>query len=51
MFKSKNLLKIKPGRRYTSALTKFSENNQIIRRYGKIHLKDYITSFIKGEKL
>ena len=23
-------------------------NNKIIRKYGKIHLKDYITSFIKG---
>ena len=30
-----------------SALTKISQNNHIIRRYGKIKLKDYITSFIK----
>ena len=36
------------GERYASALTKISHNNKIIRRYGKINLKDYITSFIKG---
>ena len=49
MFGSKiTLLKSRPGERYASALTKISLNNQIIRRYGKIHLKDYITSFIKG---
>ena len=30
-------------------LTKFSLNNKIIRKYGKIDLKDYITSFIKGQ--
>ena len=52
MFSSKiNLLKSRPGERYASALTKISLNNQIIRRYGKIHLKDYITSFIKSENL
>ena len=49
MFGSKIiLLKSRPGERFASALTKISLNNQIIRRYGKIHLKDYITSFIKG---
>ena len=48
MFKSKIVfLKSRPGERYASALTKFSQNNRIIRRYGKISLKDYITSFIK----
>tara|TARA_B110000008_G_scaffold171947_1_gene171613 strand:- start:137 stop:1021 length:885 start_codon:yes stop_codon:yes gene_type:complete len=41
-------LKPRQGERYASALTKMSLNNHIIRRYGKIHLKDYITSFIKG---
>jgi len=52
MFGSKiTLLKSRPGERYASALTKISLNNQIIRRYGKIHLKDYITSFIKGSNL
>ncbi len=49
MFKSKIIfLKSRPGERYASALTKISKNNQIIRRYGKINLKDYITSFIKS---
>ena len=48
MFKSKiSYLKPRLGERYASALTKISENNRIIRRYGKIQLKDYITSFIK----
>jgi UDP-glucose 4-epimerase len=49
MFKTKIvLLKPRPGERYASALTNISLNNKIIKRYGKIHLKDYITSFIKG---
>ena len=52
MFKRKiKMLKYRKGERYASALTKFSLNNRIIRRYGKIDLKDYITSFIKGEKI
>ena len=42
------LLKSREGERYTSSLTNKSLNNKIIRKYGKIHLKDYITSFIKG---
>jgi len=42
------LLKARPGERYASALTTISLNNNVIQRYGKIHLKDYITSFIKG---
>jgi len=49
MFKRQiKLLKARPGERYASALTNMSLNNKIIQRYGKIHLKDYITSFIKG---
>ena len=48
MFKSKIvMLKPREGERYASALTKFSLNNRIIRKYSKINLKDYITSFIK----
>ena len=31
-------------------IAKISKNNQIIQRFGKINLKDYVTSFIKGEK-
>jgi len=42
------LLKARSGERYASSLTNMSLNNKIIRKYGKIHLKDYITSFIKG---
>jgi UDP-glucose 4-epimerase len=42
------MLKPREGERFASSLTKISLNNKIIRRYGKIHLKDYITSFIKG---
>ena len=49
MFNCKiKLLKTRPGERYASSLTNLSLNNKIIRKYGKIHLKDYITSFIKG---
>ena len=49
MFKKKIIyLKVRPGERYASALTEISLKNRIIRRYGKISLKDYITSFIKG---
>ena len=52
MFNSKIiLLKPRKGERFASILTKFSNNNKIIRRYGKINLKDYISSFIKGEKI
>ena len=48
MFKSKIVyLKKRPGERYASALTKISLNNKVFRRYGKINLKDYISSFIK----
>jgi UDP-glucose 4-epimerase len=52
MFNS-NITYLKPraGERYASALTKISINNQIIRKYGKIDLKDYITSFMKNTKL
>ena len=49
MFRRKvRFLKPRLGERYASALTKISLNNKIIQRNGKIHLKDYITSFIKG---
>ena len=52
LFKTKMVyLKPRSGERYASALTRISQNNQIIQKYGKINLKDYITSFIKSEKL
>ena len=48
MFKSKIIfLKPRSGERYASALTRISQNNKIIHKYGKINLKDYITSFMK----
>ena len=49
MFKSKIIL-VKPrlGERYTSALTKINKKNKIIQKFGKLQLKDYITSFIEG---
>ncbi len=49
MFKTRMIyLNKRPGERYASALTKISLNNKVFRRYGKINLKDYISSFIKG---
>ena len=41
-------LKPRSGERYASALTKISHKNQIIRKMGKLQLKDYISSFIKS---
>ena len=49
MFKSKIvLLKPRLGERYASALTKITNNNKLIQRFGKLQLKDYITSFINS---
>ena len=49
MFKSEiKYLKPREGERYSSALSNMSLNNKIIKRFGKIYLKDYVTSFIKG---
>ena len=49
MFKSKiKFLKPRLGERYASALTKMSSNNKIIQKYGKLQLKDYVSSFIKS---
>jgi len=39
------------GERYASALTDMSLNNKVIKKFGKIRLKDYISSFIKDKKL
>ena len=51
MFKTKiRYIKPRLGERYASALTNMSLNNKINRNYGKIDLKDYISSInlIKG---
>ena len=51
MFKTKiNYLPSRIGERYASALTNMSYNNKVIKKYGKISLKDYVTSFIKDQK-
>ena len=51
MFKTKVVfLKPRLGERYASALTKISHNNKIIQKYGKLQLKDYISSFINSPK-
>ncbi len=50
MFNSKvKYLPHREGERYASKLTNMSLNNKVIKKYGKIDLKDYVTSFIKGE--
>ena len=50
MFKTKiKYLSPRLGERYASALTNMSLNYKIINRFGKISLKDYISSFIKNE--
>ena len=52
MFDTKIIyLKPRLGERYASALTKMSQKNHIIRKFGKIDLKDYISSFIKTRNL
>jgi UDP-glucose 4-epimerase len=49
MFKSKIiLLKPRLGERYASALTKITNNNKITQKFGKLQLKDYISSFINS---
>ena len=50
MFNSEiKFLPFRAGERYASALTNLSFNRKVIKKYGKITLKDYIASFIKGE--
>jgi len=48
MFKARiGYLRPRLGERYASALTNFSFNKKVIKKFGKISLKDYVTSFIK----
>ena len=50
MFNHKiKLVPSRKGERYASALTNMSSDNKVIKRFGKISLKDYISSFIKGK--
>ena len=49
MFKTRFIyIPARLGERYASALTNLSYNNKVIRYYGKINLKDYVSSFIKS---
>ena len=51
MFNSKiKYLPTRPDERYASQLKKMTLNNKVIRKFGKINLKNYISSFIKGKK-
>ena len=51
MFKSKIVfLPKRKGERYASKLTNISYSNKVYKRFGKIHLKEYIKSFIKRSK-
>ena len=48
MFKSKiKFLPKRPGERYASALLSKNLSNKMYKHFGKIHLKDYIKSFIR----
>ena len=49
MFKCKiKYLPHRLGERYASALTNMSLNNKVTKKFGRISLKDYISSFIKS---
>ena len=51
LFNSKiKFLPSRKGERYASSLTNMSLNNRVIKKFGKIHLKHYIASFIKRYK-
>ena len=48
MFKTRiSYLRPRLGERYASALTNFSFNKRVIKKFGRISLKDYVASFIK----
>ena len=48
MFKSKiKFLPVRKGERYASALTNMNLSNKVIKKFGKIGLKEYITQIIK----
>ena len=48
--KSIKYLPPRKGERYASVLTNMSFNNKVIKKFGKISLKDYVNSFIKEQK-
>ena len=49
MFKTRiKYLPPRPGERFASSLTNMSLNNRVIKKYGKISLKNYVYSIIKN---
>ena len=51
LFKTKiKYLKPRKGERFASALTNMNLSNKVHKRFGKIDLKDYVKSFINGNK-
>ncbi len=51
MFGSKiKFLPNRPGERYASALTRMNLSNNVVRKYGKVSLKDYIISIKNSTK-
>ena len=49
MFKHKiKFIKPREGERYASALVKMNLSNKIIKKFGKINLKDYVSNFVKN---
>ena len=51
MFNTKiRFLSPRRGERFASALTSMNLNNKVNKRFGKISLKDYVSSFIKYKK-
>ena len=51
MFNTKiKFLKSRPGERYASALNEINYNNKIIKKFGKIQIKEYVNNFIKKNK-
>ena len=49
MFKSKiKYLPARKGERYASALTSMHLSNKVLRKFGKINLKNYVSNFIKN---
>jgi len=52
MFKSKiKFLPERAGERYSSALTNMNLSKKVIKRFGKIQLKNYINNLISGKKI
>ena len=52
MFKSKiKFLPERAGERYSSALTNMNLSKKVIKRFGKIQLKNYINNLVNSKKI